>query len=240
MEKRSGYLADINRRSSQNFKSSYESDCETEDSMLMPGYYEKMEQQAKSRSAQSQNSRTIIIASIGLLIILGIGSASIIIFLLRPTVTSLGWCGFTAEQARERGCVFDLMMSIWTHPSCYDQELSEQFLMESNFVYFWDVEGTKPFDEKEARNGSYDVIYTNGSFHLKHCSYIWARQTRARRKKPYVIDVAARSVEHIKHCNEYLGNPDVTLLVSQTGTKLTSGTKGSECIVGEKEFHSTG
>ncbi|KIN09129.1 hypothetical protein OIDMADRAFT_74572, partial [Oidiodendron maius Zn] len=112
----------------------------------------------------------------------------------------MGECGRTTEEAQQNGCVFDLMMSGWVHPPCYDQELSDQFLRDNNFTFYRDREGLIVLPEVEARLGNYKVIYTHGTFHYQHCSYIWAKQMRAMRKYPFILDSKSRSREHIEHC----------------------------------------
>src|SRR5436309_1479590 len=37
-------------------------------------------------------------------------------------------CGYTPDEARSKGCIFDVMMQLWTPPACYDGKLSERFL----------------------------------------------------------------------------------------------------------------
>ncbi|EUC26781.1 hypothetical protein COCCADRAFT_113394 [Bipolaris zeicola 26-R-13] len=149
----------------------------------------------------------------------------------------MGECGRTPEQCAKNGCIFDLMMSGWVHPPCYDEELSNQFLRENNFAFFHDGAGTQPLSEAEARLGLYRTIYTNGTFHYQHCTYLWAKQLRARLKKPCVLDSDSRSVEHVQHCLHRAGAPNATQVVLQTGTTLHAGSWQLDCIIGEREVH---
>ncbi|CAE7215963.1 hypothetical protein PTTW11_10761 [Pyrenophora teres f. teres] len=197
--------------------------------------YESIDEKAAHTSIKTRQYRAIGIGVVFLLAVLAIGSA--ISILSQPTSTSMGECGRTPEQARANGCIFDLMMSGWVHPPCYPQELSDQFLRENSFAFFRDREGTQPMPEAEARLGNYKFVYTNGSFHYQHCSYIWAKQLRARTSKPYILDSQSRSVEHVQHCVQRTGSPNVTQYPLQTGTKLSRSTWKIDCIIGDREVH---
>lgn len=200
--------------------------------------FDKLREQPAHRSTRVWQYRAISIVLIMLLAIFG--TASILeplIFPAQSTSKNMGNCGRTPEQARQRGCVFDLMMSGWVHPPCYDQELSDRFLRENNFTFFWDREGTKQLTEVEARLGDYKIIFTNGTFHYQHCAYIWAKQISARRKSPYILDSQSRSVEHVEHCFRRVGNPNITQIQLQTGTQLHRSTWRLDCIIGEQEVH---
>lgn len=201
-------------------------------------FFEKLDEQDPYRFARLWQYRAIIIALIISFVIFGIGSAMKIIFLsAHATSSSMGECGRTSEQARQNGCVFDLMMSGWVHPPCYNQELSDRFLSENNFAFFWDQDGLKPLTEAEARLGNHKFIYTNGTFHYQHCAYIWAKQISARKRSPFVLDSQSRSIEHVEHCIQRVGNPNITQVALQTGTRLHVSTWRLDCITGEREVH---
>ena len=211
-------------------------DSESSDSTLRPGYYcEKLGQKAKHRTTSLWQHRAIRIALITLFAAFGIGSAiRVMLFLSPPTLTSMGPCGQTQEQARQNGCKYDIMMGLWVHPPCYDQELSDQFLREGNFTFTRDREGTQQVDEAEVRLGNFEMVFAEPNFHYKHCAYLWAKQIRARRKSPFILDSKARSVEHIEHCIQLVGNPNTSV-----SEYLGPGADPSEldCLIGEGEIH---
>ncbi|KAI0132884.1 hypothetical protein BJ170DRAFT_719046 [Xylariales sp. AK1849] len=108
-------------------------------------------------------------------------------------------CGQTAFEARDRGCVFDLMLSTWIHESCYDGEMMNRYLREGNHTYFYDEDMVQEMSEEEARRGEYRTIWTGGEFHLRHCVYLMDMQLRA-----YVtgrpIEVSIYNFRHTQHC----------------------------------------
>lgn len=108
-------------------------------------------------------------------------------------------CGQTAFEARDRGCVFDLMLSTWIHESCYDGEMMNRYLLEGNHTYFYDEDMVHEMPEEEARRGEYKTLWTDGEFHLRHCVYLMDMQLRA-----YVtgrpIEVSIYNFRHTQHC----------------------------------------
>ncbi|CZT46495.1 uncharacterized protein RSE6_06928 [Rhynchosporium secalis] len=240
MEQSNGFLADYDEQLTPPSSPRQDSPkLDGDDAFASPTTdYESFEEQYDRRSTQRWQYRAIGAGLAILFLIFGTGSIiSTTYFSAYPASTSMGACGRTPEQARQNGCIFDLMMSGWTHPPCYDQELSDQFLRENNFAFFRDREGTQQVTEAEARLGNYKFIYTNGTFHYQHCTYIWAKQVQARRRSVYVLDSQSRSVEHVEHCFRRVGNPNITQIQLQTGTKLHSSTWRLDCIIGEREVH---
>jgi hypothetical protein len=108
-------------------------------------------------------------------------------------------CGHTAFEARDRGCVFDLMLSTWIHESCYDDEMMNKYLLEGNHSYFYDEDMMHEMPEEEARRGEYKTLWTDGEFHLRHCVYLMDMQLRS-----YVtgrpIEVSIYNFGHTQHC----------------------------------------
>ncbi|PQE15551.1 Major facilitator superfamily transporter protein [Rutstroemia sp. NJR-2017a WRK4] len=145
---------------------------------------------------------------------------------------NMGYCGLTVQEAQDNGCVFDLMMSGWVHPLCYDQDLSDEFLRVGNFTFYKERGAINILPEAEARLGNYDFLYTNGTYHYQHCAYIFAKNVRANKKPPLVLDNKSRSKEHVEHCWNLLGNPNITRLVLATGTKIQGSPYKLQCISG--------
>ncbi|KAL2060604.1 hypothetical protein VTL71DRAFT_9245 [Oculimacula yallundae] len=240
MEQRNALLRDYDAEIiPQSFPQQRSHNLDSDDAILSPGTnYENFEEQAYHQHTRQFQYQAISVGLAILFLIFGTGSVISSTYLSAlPASTSMGECGRTPDEARQNGCVFDLMMSGFVHPPCYDQELSDRFLRENNFAFFWDREGTKQFTEAEARLGNYKIMYTNGTFHYQHCAYIWAKQVRARRKSVYVLDSQSRSVEHVEHCFQRLGSPNISQIQLQTGTKLHGSTWRLDCITGEREVH---
>lgn len=214
-------------------------DCNSNGALFPSQYHdEKSNDYSHLRSVRIWQYRAIGIGLSILFVVFGIGS--IISTILSSgahssPIINMGQCGRTVQEARDSGCVFDLMMSGWVHPPCYDKELSDEFLRVNNFTFYKEREGINTLTEAEARLGNYDVIYSHGTFHYQHCAYIWAKQVRANKKTPLVLDSVSRSKEHVEHCWNRVGSPNITQLPLATGTRIKRSAFKLQCIIGDME-----
>ncbi|KAI1876758.1 hypothetical protein JX265_003335 [Neoarthrinium moseri] len=80
-----------------------------------------------------------------------------------------GHCGWSIEEAKANGCVYDIMMSSWIPKPCYDEELSNSFLRANNFTYWRKNDGVEEVPEEEVRRGEFDILFTHGTYHSQHC-----------------------------------------------------------------------
>ncbi|KAH9207804.1 hypothetical protein DL95DRAFT_415318 [Leptodontidium sp. 2 PMI_412] len=198
------------------------------------------------RSIQTWQYRIIYVVLALLVLLFGIGSIITTVVSAKASSSSsttekgqavnMGSCGLTVQEARTHGCVFDLMMSGWLHPACYDAELSDAFLRAGNFTFYAEREAMNLVSEAEARRGEYEFLYTNGTYHYQHCAYIFAKQVRAHKRAPLVLDNKSRSREHVEHCWTLLGRPNVTRLGMETGTKIQGSPFKLQCISGEVDL----
>ena len=61
-------------------------------------------------------------------------------------------CGHSPEEARAKGCVYDVMMQDWVPLPCYDAALTEKYLKEGNYTWYADGDGkTTLSDEQMAK-----------------------------------------------------------------------------------------
>lgn len=108
-------------------------------------------------------------------------------------------CGYNADQARERGCVFDVMMQLWTPQECFDSVLSERFLEVGNWTWYADPGASHVFTLEEMRKGEHDAVYVAQDYHITHCIYAWERLVRAMRtQQPLITELI--SYDHVIHC----------------------------------------
>lgn len=108
-------------------------------------------------------------------------------------------CGGTPDQARAAGCVFDVMMQLWTPPECMDSPLSERFLKNGNWTWYADSGAQSIYSDEEIRKGNHDVVYVAQSYHRHHCIFAWERLVRAMRNQAPLIEELI-SYDHVMHC----------------------------------------
>lgn len=116
-------------------------------------------------------------------------------------------CGRTAAEARERGCIFDLMLSTWIHESCSDRELMNKYLLEGNYTYYYDENMEHQMPEEEVWRGEYRTIWTQAEFHFRHCVYLMDMQLRSY-KTGRPIEVSIYNFGHTDHCVNLTLGPD--------------------------------
>jgi len=131
-------------------------------------------------------------------------------------------CGGTPDEARAAGCVFDVMMQLWTPPECMDAPLSERFLEKGNWTWYADSGAQRIYTDEEIRKGDHDVVYVAQSYHRHHCIFAWERLVRAMRNQGPLIEELI-SYDHVMHCRHKTltlpseGAEDVRGVVAPTG-----------------------
>ncbi|KAJ9640707.1 hypothetical protein H2204_003336 [Knufia peltigerae] len=108
-------------------------------------------------------------------------------------------CGSNPTEARANGCVFDVMMQLWTPAACYDRPLSDRFLAEGNWTWYADTTANKVWSLEEMRKGEHDAVYVAQEYHITHCIYAWEMLVRAMRNQAPIITELI-SYDHVIHC----------------------------------------
>ena len=117
-------------------------------------------------------------------------------------------CGYTADEAREKGCIFDVMMQLWTPAACFDEVLSNRFLDVGNWTWYADPSANKIYSLEDMRKGEHDAVYVAQDYHITHCIYAWEKLVRAmRNQEPLITELI--SYDHVIHCrHKTLQRPD--------------------------------
>ena len=114
-------------------------------------------------------------------------------------------CGSTPEEARSRGCHFDVISFCWLPDACYDAELSSAFDNMTTWEWFLDPEKQQPVSHQQAMTGEFTGLYVNWEYHLRHCTAIWEKLHRAiLGTGKSAIDGYIGPLEHTKHCSQML------------------------------------
>jgi hypothetical protein len=128
-------------------------------------------------------------------------------------------CGSTPEEARARGCHFDVISFCWLPDRCYDPELSAEFDKKYQLEWFVDPERTQPLSHEQVMTGDYTGLYVNWEYHLSHCTAMWKKLHRAI-AGPFgkgAIDSYIGPYTHTQHCEHMLlGNRSVAFDVVNT------------------------
>ncbi len=131
-------------------------------------------------------------------------------------------CGKTVEEARERGCTFDLLTDNWLPPQCSRAGLDEFLAIRDgrstySFVEPLGLNKTGPRwryyvdpNQREEYTDGLEFAPIGGSVyattlgeHLTHCTFMLIRATEARASGDR-LDSLSSKVEHSKHCLLFL------------------------------------
>lgn len=108
-------------------------------------------------------------------------------------------CGSNADEARAKGCSYDVMMQEWTPPECIDWTLAEKFLKNGNWTWYADAGAQRTYTPEEIALGNHDVVYVDQSYHRHHCIFTWERLVRAMRTQRPLVEKLV-DYDHVMHC----------------------------------------
>lgn len=108
-------------------------------------------------------------------------------------------CGNNADEARAKGCAYDVMMQEWTPPECIDWTLAEKFLKNGNWTWYADPGAQRTYSPVEIALGNHDVVYVDQSYHRHHCIFTWERMVRAMRTQRPLVEKLV-NYDHVMHC----------------------------------------
>jgi hypothetical protein len=113
-------------------------------------------------------------------------------------------CGSSPAEARGKGCRFDIVSFAWKFESCFDEDLSQEFMAENDWEFYEDKEGERKVSIEVVRRGERDM-WVSWRFHMVHCTYMWRQMHRALTSgRP--IDSHLSAYHHTLHCGEVLLN----------------------------------
>jgi hypothetical protein len=117
-------------------------------------------------------------------------------------------CGSNYHEARELGCVYDVMMQLWMPAPCYDSVLSERFLHKGNWTWWTDPENGVTMSDEQMKKGEHTVAFMLMDYHKMHCIFAMEKLVRALRNQWMIIPELV-SYDHIVHCKmKTLARPD--------------------------------
>lgn len=109
-------------------------------------------------------------------------------------------CAHSPEEARAKGCIYDVMMQDWVPEPCYDDALTQRYLAEGNWTWYADGDGKRIISDEEMAKGEHGEAWMSSSYHQAHCIFSWDKTVRAmRNNRP--ISQELLSYDHVLHCS---------------------------------------
>lgn len=112
-------------------------------------------------------------------------------------------CGSSADEARAKGCYFDLMLSTWVHEDCRDTDLMEKYITNGHYRWYRDRTFEDEFSDEEVRRGDHHTAAVSKEQHFAHCAYSLEKTMKALTSgKP--VGRSLISDGHTVHCTGIL------------------------------------
>ncbi|TGJ81216.1 hypothetical protein E0Z10_g7540 [Xylaria hypoxylon] len=150
-------------------------------------------------------------------------------------LASLGKCPPDWKEAEEAGCVYDLVLSTWMHPRCFNDEMHDKYkviLRDMDFKYWTEPEMINEIPLETVETGEHAWVWTDGRFHHLHCAYALERIQAALMNEPIILDTICRNQDHLHHCLQYNGNPEWDDVKALNTTRIYNEDYLVDCLVG--------
>ena len=122
-------------------------------------------------------------------------------------IIEVGNCGNSSEEARAKGCIFDVMSILWVTPECYDSELAKEFKKQWDHEWWAhrkaDPEDQVPYDV--VSKGEWTYLWVEWQYHQLHCTFMWRKMHRAILNH-WPMEDRLISWGHTLHCEDMLVN----------------------------------
>jgi len=113
-------------------------------------------------------------------------------------------CGESPSEARDIGCVFDVIIMGWVPWRCYDADLAAEFLERDDWAFYRTPNTTGPeVPISEILSGEWDEVFVDYKYHVVHCTYTW-RKTQRAAMSGLILDGYIADSHHTNHCEMML------------------------------------
>ncbi|KAM3064761.1 hypothetical protein ACMFMG_012075 [Clarireedia jacksonii] len=118
-------------------------------------------------------------------------------------------CGNSPEEAKVLGCVWDLMSFSWTHPACYNKNVSDAFLEKYGPWKWYLNENNKPVGEEltEEDLPYVPMVWTQEHYHIAHCTYIF-KLLHIAAMSGHLVTNEGIGMFHTNHCVDVFLDPE--------------------------------
>lgn len=133
-------------------------------------------------------------------------------------------CGKSVQEAKSRGCQYDILTNHWMPNQCSDDFGVKEYQSDGTWLPFGDGNRTKELTVDEL--GDLPFYYTSMRDHVVHCAMLWKRQFRALSEGWKYVDSITVSAKHTGHCADFLMEKADVPVYRQTSIKVFVGSSG--------------
>ncbi len=150
--------------------------------------------------------------------------------LCRSSICTADW-----QEAKAAGCVYDLVLSTWIHPACFNMELNKRYmdtLREMNFIYWLEEEMITEVPSSSWKRASMarSTPTVDTTISIAHMS--WIGSSMQSTKEPKILDSLCRDDAHIHHCLALNGNPEWDDVKALNTSRIYNKDPIADCLVG--------
>ncbi|KAE9364272.1 hypothetical protein N431DRAFT_310462, partial [Stipitochalara longipes BDJ] len=115
-------------------------------------------------------------------------------------------CGKSPDVARMRGCLFHPMLAAWVPPECSALELGIEGKNDpyTGREWFLDENKTQLADMDRLRSGDGPLVFTENSYHIEHCVYVWKAFSKAVESRRGLVNSKSGNANHTNHCADMI------------------------------------
>jgi hypothetical protein len=111
-------------------------------------------------------------------------------------------CGNSPLEAREAGCIYDILLNNWVPAPCADQEWVDEYMDDESWGGYEDEAMTRRLTVAEMSERAF--YYTSIRDHVNHCAIMWKKQFTVLYEVRKHFDTVISSPGHTEHCAQYL------------------------------------
>ncbi|RKF80147.1 hypothetical protein GcM1_196030 [Golovinomyces cichoracearum] len=112
-------------------------------------------------------------------------------------------CGNSTQEAKSRGCQFDVLLNHWVPAPCIDNEFLEEYMDDESWGAYADEALTQRLSTIEEMYER-DFYFTSLRDHINHCSMLWKKQFWVLYKQYSAFDTIIANPAHTDHCAYFL------------------------------------
>ncbi|KAK7966559.1 uncharacterized protein PG986_000836 [Apiospora aurea] len=111
-------------------------------------------------------------------------------------------CGNSTQEARSRGCRYDVLLNNWVPAPCYDADFVAEYEEDGSSAAYRDEALTQRIEPGGEALGELEFYYTSRRDHVNHCAVMWRKQFAQLFERRAAFDSVISDPFHMEHCSQ--------------------------------------